>query len=321
MAYGTVSLEIGKIQESYETEKGKSIIDFPSEYVVLDLETTGLSPVWDRIIEVGILKIKNGEIIDKYQSLIYPGGIIDGFIEQLTGITNEMLVGAPWIDDVLPDIEAFIGSNIIVGHCTHFDIKFLYNQYLRRLHKPLLNNYIDNMRIARKVFPDLAHHRLIDVVNILNITGSSFHRALSDCEYTYQCHEMMKTIINKRMGGSENFIKMFQKKHIRIDLTKIMPKAEEIDDTNPFYKKECVFTGKLEKYLRTEAAQIVVNLGGTCGNNITKKTNYLIMGNNDYCSKIKDGKSTKQKKAEAYKLTGQDIEIIPESVFYDMIKE
>ena len=77
----------------------------------------------------------------------------------------------------------------------------------------------------------------------------------------------------------------------------------------------------IEKYSRQEAAQIIVNLGGSCENGVTKKTNFLILGNNDYCSSIKDGKSSKQKKAEEYKLKGQDIEIIPESVFYDMINE
>ncbi len=302
-----------------EHQKGKSIIDFPSEYIVLDLETTGLSPVWDKIIEVGILKIKNGQIIDKYQSLVYPGGEIDTFIEQLTGITNEMLIGAPWIEDVIPDIDSFIGANIVVGHNTHFDINFLYNQFLQCLHKPFLNNYIDNMRISRKVFPELEHHRLVDIVDKLNIKGSSFHRALSDCEYTYQCHEMMKKIINEKMG-TENFKSLFKKKHgCPIDLKRIAPTSDEIDETNPFFKMECVFTGKLEMFTRTEAAQVVVNFGGTCGNTVTKRTNFLIMGNNDYCSTIKDGKSTKQKKAEEYKLKGQEIEIIPESVFYDMI--
>ena len=66
---------------------------------------------------------------------------------------------------------------------------------------------------------------------------------------------------------------------------------------------------------------MVVDLGGICANGVTKETNYLILGNYDYCSTIKDGKSTKQKKAEAYKLKGLDIEIMPESVFYDMIQQ
>jgi DNA polymerase-3 subunit epsilon len=82
-----------------------------------------------------------------------------------------------------------------------------------------------------------------------------------------------------------------------------------------------VFTGKLEKFTRKEAMQIVADLGGINEDGITKKTNFLILGNNDYCSTIKDGKSNKQKKAEQYILNGQDIVIVPETVFHDMLEE
>lgn len=88
--------------------------------------------------------------------------------------------------------------------------------------------------------------------------------------------------------------------------------------TISFTNKHCVFTGKLEKMIRKDAMQLVVNVGGILDNSVTKKTNYLILGNNDYCSSIKDGKSSKHKKAEKYKLEGQDIEIIDEDTFYNL---
>ena len=103
---------------------------------------------------------------------------------------------------------------------------------------------------------------------------------------------------------------------------KAVPSAKavtEFDEDNPFFEKVCVFTGVLEKMKRSDAAQLVVDLGGICGNSVTKKTNYLILGNNDYCPTIRDGKSTKQKKAEELKLKGNDIEIISENTFYDML--
>ena len=95
----------------------------------------------------------------------------------------------------------------------------------------------------------------------------------------------------------------------------------DFDITHPLYGKLCVFTGTLEKMSRKEAMQIVVDFGGEVGNSVTKKTNYLILGNNDYCPSIKNGKSTKQTKAESLKLLGQDIDIISENVFYDMVSE
>ena len=88
-----------------------------------------------------------------------------------------------------------------------------------------------------------------------------------------------------------------------------------------FYGKVCVFTGALESFTRKEAAQLVINIGGICDNSITKKTNFLILGNNDYCKSIKDGKSSKQKKAEKLIASGADLTIIPESVFLEIIQD
>ena len=105
-----------------------------------------------------------------------------------------------------------------------------------------------------------------------------------------------------------------------VSLSEIYTRTE-FDETHPLYGKLCVFTGTLEKMQRKDAMQIVVDLGGQVGNSVTKKTNFLILGNNDYCPLIKDGKSSKQKKAETLKLAGNDIEIISEDVFYDMISE
>ncbi len=94
---------------------------------------------------------------------------------------------------------------------------------------------------------------------------------------------------------------------------------ENFDETHPLYGKICVFTGALEKMNRKEAMQCVVDLGGLVGDSVTKKTNYLILGNNDYNPLVVDGISSKQKKAEQLKMAGQDIDIISENVFYDML--
>ena len=109
-------------------------------------------------------------------------------------------------------------------------------------------------------------------------------------------------------------------------------RTQELERRNRYYShpleqqvlkqfKVCVFTGTLERMQRKDAMQLVVNLGGSCGDSVTAKTNFLILGNNDYCTTIKDGKSTKQKKAEALILKGNDLQIISETTFYDMISE
>lgn len=107
----------------------------------------------------------------------------------------------------------------------------------------------------------------------------------------------------------------------RIKAKDILTNIEFVNIDNPLYNKEIVFTGTLEKMTRKEAMQIVVNLGGKNRDNVTRETNFLILGNNDYCKSIKNEKSLKHKKAETYKLEGQDIEVISENVFYDMIED
>lgn len=109
--------------------------------------------------------------------------------------------------------------------------------------------------------------------------------------------------------------------HISLRAKNITTEQTDFDTTHPLYGKVCVFTGTLEKMTRKEAMQLVVDLGGIIGDSVTKKTNFLVLGNNDYCPSIKDGKSSKQKKAESLKLDGQNIDIISENVFYDMIEE
>lgn len=308
-------------------QKGKSIISFPADYTVIDLETTGLSTFYDDIIEVAALRIRNGEVVDRFQSLVRPvDGDIPGFIEKLTGITNAMVSSAPRRNRIIPKFINFIGDDIIVGHKVSFDVNFLYDNYMELLDTPVTNNFIDTMRIAKKLHPEFEHHRLRDLIDNFGIHAEGFHRAMEDCYSSYYCYLHMQKEILEKFDSFDNFIKSFKKKYSKkhgksLDARTLSTAITEFDETHPIYKKMCVFTGKLEKMSRREAMQAVLDLGGEVGNGVTAKTNYLILGNNDYCSSIKDGKSNKQKKAEGLKTKGNDIEIITESVFYDMLDE
>jgi DNA polymerase-3 subunit epsilon len=305
--------------------KGKSLIAFPEDFTVIDLETTGFDPHLDNIIEVAALRIRGGEIVDSLTTLVKPYDEIDEFITQLTGITNDMLSTAPTPEEIFPSVREFIGEDIIVGHNVNFDVNFLYDWFDIILKVPLTNNYIDTMRISRKALPELKHHRLKDIAAALEVSPSGAHRALSDCHTTFECLLALRDRVSA-LGDIEEFIRSFKyhsKEHHakKLDLREITAENATFDETHLLFGKHCVFTGALERMTRAEAAQIVVNVGGICDNTITKKTNFLILGNNDYCKTIKDGKSSKQKKAEEYKLGGIDIEIIPENVFYDMLED
>lgn len=288
----------------------RKIID---NYCVLDLETTGLSPNYDSIIEIGIIKVKENKIVDKYNSLINPGFLINEYITSITGITNEMLKGKPKIIDLKKEVLNFIGNDVLVGHNISFDVSFLQKGF----NEELKNEYIDTLQFCRKLFKELSHHRLTDMSNYLEISRNE-HRSMSDCLCTKELYDCIK---EKMKNNGLEINDIFAKKNYsskNIDIHAIKPDNIEIDEDNFFYNKHCVFTGKLEKMIRKDAMQLVVNVGGILDNSVTKKTNYLILGNNDYCSSIKDGKSRKHKKAEKYKLEGQDIEIIDEDTFYNL---
>lgn len=286
-----------------------------NDYCVLDTETTGLSSYYDEIIEIGILKVRDNKIVDRYSQLIKPNYEIDPFITSLTGITNEMVKDMPAIAFVMSDVLSFIGLDVIIGHNTSFDIRFLNAGFNIELD----NKYMDTMQFARKLFPELKHHRLSDLTSYLGLSNNE-HRSISDCIATKELYDSIKDTMNKR--GLE--IQDLWVKSIHggegIDIKLIHPTEVVIDEDNFFFNRHVVFTGKLEKMVRKDAMQIVVNLGGILDNNVTKSTNYLILGNNDYNAILKGEKSSKHKKAEKLKLDGQDIEIIDEFTFYDLIE-
>lgn len=309
--------------QNNRNEKGKNLAVFPDNFCVLDLETTGLSPVYDDIIEIAVLKIRNNTVVDCFSTLCNPGYPIDNIITELTGITNEMLLSAPSLNEVLGETLSFIGEDIIVGHNVNFDINFIYDNSEKILGKAFKNDYVDTMRLFRKIKPELEHHRLKDLIETYNLEGGSQHRALSDCEYTLKGFLAIKNDVSNSYISFDDFYSLFKRSYSnkrKLDLSKLEAAGVPNPDS-PLYGKVCVFTGTLSQFSRSEAAQLVTNIGGICANGVTKKTNYLILGNNDYCSTIKDGKSNKQKKAEEYKLAGYDIEILPENEFYSMLME
>ncbi|MFW0894026.1 exonuclease domain-containing protein [Gardnerella sp. Marseille-Q9181] len=292
----------------------KQLID---DYCVLDTETTGLSAYYDEIIEIGILRVRNNEIVDRYDQLIKPNFDIDDFITALTGITNEMLESMPSIADVKTAVLSFIGEDIILGHSTSFDMRFLNEGFKEQLS----NQYMDTMQFARKLYPELKHHRLSDLTDYLGLHNNE-HRALADCIATKELYDAVKTRMAEKNLVIEDLWPVSGSHGGKwIDIKAIKPDEVVVDKDGFFYNRHVVFTGKLEKMLRKDAQQIVVNLGGVLDNSVTKQTNYLILGDNDYNAILKGEKSSKHKKAEKLKLEGQDIEIIDESTFYDLINE
>lgn len=313
------SIHIETTQENgkkFRPNKGSSIIAYPPAYTVIDIETTGLDSRYCEIIEMSALRYDCGQLVDNFSTLVKPSSPISDFITQLTGITNEMVSDAPDIASAAKQFYDFVKDDILVGYNVNFDINFLYDVLEEYCGLSLSNSFVDVMRIARKLHPELKNHKLQTVASSMGISSEA-HRSFADCETCNTCYTNLSSEAIAKHGDFESFAASFS--YRQTSAKEIVATTDSFDEGHPLYGKVCVFTGALEKMVRKDAMQLVVNLGGTCGDNVTAKTNFLILGNNDFCKSIKDGKSSKQKKAEALMLNGNDIEILSENVFYDMV--
>lgn len=169
-------------------------------YTALDLETTGLNPKYDKIIEVGAVKVRNGEIIDRFQQLIRPGIALPEKITGLTGITQEELLEAKDSEKVIPQILDFLEDDVILGHSVMFDYSFLKKAAVNQnLWKPEQSHLgIDTLRLSRIYLPELPSRRLTDLCLHYGIEHHA-HRALGDAESTSQLY----SIFVKELGKNQ----------------------------------------------------------------------------------------------------------------------
>lgn len=309
---------------SVRRKKGNSLVLVPDDFCVIDLETTGLHPQWDSILEMSAIKYHCGHEVDRFDELVDPQYHIDPFVTKLTGIDDDLVSDADTVDVVLGRFLNFIGDLVVVGHNVNFDLNFLYDNDMQYFNQQFSNDFVDTMRLSRKLLPAMKHHRLSDISEVLHIRNKKAHRAWSDCEATVSCLYKLYKLGIAQYGSLDRLNAAFEPKlkhyhHVKLDLKTLQVTDESLKDPDSFlFGKHCCFTGAL-KMTRKDAAQLVLNIGGFVDNNVTKRTNLLILGNNDYCSSIKGGKSSKQRKAEDYILRGQDLQIIPESLFYELV--
>ena len=154
--------------------------------VSLDIETTGLDPTTDAIIEIGAVRFHNSREEDDWSRLVNPGRPLSRFITQLTGITDEMLSGAPRINEVLQSLEEFVGEEPIVGHRIEFDLSFLRRKGLFKSNQPL-----DTYDLAAVVLPDAGRYGLGSLASLLNVPLANAHRALDDAKTTMQVFQRL----------------------------------------------------------------------------------------------------------------------------------
>jgi len=180
-------------------KKGNKLLLFLEEYVVVDIETTGLSAEHDEIIEIGAIKVISGEIADKFHTMVKPTKRIGKSATNVNGITNEMVEYAPHIMDVIQDFYNFVKGFVIVGHCVDFDVNFLYDALLKHKQIHLNNNLVDTIQFSRRFFKDFKNHKLVTLASNFGIVYSTLHRATDDCIVTHKCYEYMKNYVKTNL--------------------------------------------------------------------------------------------------------------------------
>lgn len=400
-----------------------SIIPY-NEYVIVDIETTGFSVEHCSITQIAALKIKDGNIVDSFNTYVKQNEPIPSFITRLTGITDQDTESGLSVADALYHFTEFTKTYPIIGHNVSFDYRFLDTNLVLTAGRNLNNPYLDTLRFSKELLPNLPSYKLDILGQYLNLTVDGHHNAVADTRLTYDLIVSLSSINNDFRGAFEdkirvsvskgsilngkkvalktkfkkinprylecvladlhcqiwhalfpsaeiliindkeydilqqgdefddyydnwkvkaktrqinNSLKVYKESEI-IDLMEIpyveykksngsynlkakefISETDEFDENHSLYKKKCVFTGVLDKFDRKTAMQYVVNVGGYVQDCITKETDYLILGDNSFCKTIKDGKSTKMKRAEQLIEKGSNLQVIPETTFYHLL--
>lgn len=167
---------------------------FVSDYVVLDLETTGLDKRKDRIIEIAAIRIENGMITERMETLVRCDIPISPDIVRITGITEELMKGGKETEDALEELTEFAEDSPFVCHNAFFDKDFL-TEAFRRLHMDAPDNrFIDTLQLAQRLIPNIGSYQLASLADYLNIPSTQHHRAMADCETTYGIYNKLNEL-------------------------------------------------------------------------------------------------------------------------------
>ena len=187
--------------------RGKRLQKYVGDYIVFDLETTGVRTDFDQIIEISAIKVQDHQAGAQFSTLVNPGRRIPPGATKVNGITDEMVKDAPPLEKVLKDFADFIGDEILIGHNIHtFDLLFLYRDAPEILGRSIANDYIDTLYLARKCLPQLKHHRLTDLAEYFDVDTAGAHRALNDCVMNQICYEELGNIFQHQAPAQSDVL-------------------------------------------------------------------------------------------------------------------
>ena len=228
-------------------------------YACIDLETTGLNPKTDKIIEIGIVKVEENRIVKEWETLVNPDRKLEERIIELTGIRNEQLSSAPSIEEVLPQLLDIVGDSVLLGHSVLFDYSFVKKAAVNR-RLSFERTGIDTLKIARKYLADLESRSLPCLCRYYDISHSA-HRALHDAKATVELYRKLAEQFYDR-EKAEGDKSLFRPKKLcyqaKRDTPITIPQKEQLYKLVDRHK--LIIDYDIEKLTRSEASRRIDQL-------------------------------------------------------------
>ncbi len=171
---------------------------FPDTFSIIDTETTGMHPSYARVIDIGIIRVENGEVVERYETLVNPGEVVPRPITRLTGITDQMLVGAPVFADVALQVEKLLSGAVFVAHNAAFDYGFIKHEFARAGIEWSAES-LCTVTLSRRLFPGERSHSLEAIIERYGIGADERHRALPDAEAVLEFMQSVSREVEPRV--------------------------------------------------------------------------------------------------------------------------
>lgn len=271
-------------------------MQYPDNYTVIDIETTGLRPATDFITEISALKFRCNRKVDEFVTLVKPDCSIPYHITRLTGIDDTAVADAPKIEAVIWQFKEFIGDDILLGYNVNFDISFLTHKLQDCYAQSITNAYVDVMQMAKIALPELGRVKQTVLAAHFGITTEGAHRADVDCEICNSCYQRLKQL---QLPGYE--LPMAQKN--------LYPTAAS--PANLLQAKHILFLGIPEGFYLKNLQQLLQGLGAVVDTQLSAATNIVVVGSGDAAIY----NSTQLAQAIELKNQGAELALLKDNVF------
>ena len=245
-----------------------------TDYVVFDLETCGLDNYHKyKIIEIAAVKVRNNNIVDKFEKLVNPQIPIPKEASNVNGITDDMVKNALILDDIIGNFYKFIGKDVLVGHNINgYDINILSQCFTKLLGTTLNNDFVDTCQLSQKLIPkeEIPNYKLPTLCDYFNISIKPNHRALQDVKANFELYKILQAL-------NVEHTSCFSSKPV-VHIVKNKIPVEKIGCTEDVSNKRICLTGDFKCASRDDLKEQLTQLGAKVTTSISRKTDYLLIG-------------------------------------------